>query len=141
MSEVRFRVHGVPAPQGSHKAFMPRGARFPIVTDDCARTRPWRAIVALTAAQHRPAELMSGALALTARFYLPRPKSLPRRVEYPARKPDLSKLVRALEDALTGIIWHDDAQVVLTLATKHYGEPGCDVTVQPISAFDSPTSG
>ena len=27
-------------------------------------------------------------------------------------KPDLSKLVRAVEDALTGIIWRDDSQVI-----------------------------
>jgi len=108
---------------------MPRGARFPVVTDDNPRTKPWRAVVAVVAGQHRPAKLLDGPLSLTARFFLPRPKSLPKRIEHPAKKPDLSKLVRAIEDALTGIIWRDDAQVVHENASKHYGEPRCEILV------------
>lgn len=134
---IGFRVYGVPAPQGSHKAFMPRGARFPVVTHDNARTKPWRAVVALTAAQHRPDELLDGPIELIVCFFLPRPKSLPKKVQAHTRKPDLSKLVRALEDALTGVIWRDDSQVVSTTAQKAYGEPGCTVVVRSISAFDS----
>lgn len=134
MRTVEFQVAGIPAPQGSHKAFMPRGARYPVVTDDNPRTKPWRASVAYAAMQVRPSPLLDGPLCLTARFFLPRPKSLPKRVQYPSRKPDLSKLIRALEDALTGVIWNDDAQVVMVTATKHYGEPGCMVVVREVGA-------
>jgi Holliday junction resolvase RusA-like endonuclease len=38
------------------------------------------------------------------------------------QKPDLTKLVRCLEDALTGIIWNDDCQVVETSAQKKWAE-------------------
>ena len=130
--EVQFQVAGIPAPQGSHRAFMPAGARFPIVTDDNPRTKPWRSSVAYAALQVRPQPLFSGAVTLTVRFYLPRPKSLPKRVQYPVKKPDLSKLIRALEDALTGVVWNDDAQVTMVMATKHYGEPGCSVVVKEV---------
>ena len=36
------------------------------------------------------------------------------------KKPDLSKLVRAVEDAITGIVWKDDSQVAQITAAKKY---------------------
>jgi hypothetical protein len=41
----------------------------------------------------------------------------------PAVKPDLDKCIRALNDALTGILWVDDGQVVGVSAKKLYGLP------------------
>lgn len=40
--------------------------------------------------------------------------------EHPTSKPDLTKLTRAVEDALTGIIWKDDSQVVKQETIKVY---------------------
>lgn len=37
-------------------------------------------------------------------------------------KPDLTNLVKATEDALKGIVWHDDSQVVGMQLAKVYGE-------------------
>lgn len=42
---------------------------------------------------------------------------------YPITKPDSTKLVRAVEDALTGVLWGDDAQVVDQHVFKRYGVP------------------
>lgn len=45
-------------------------------------------------------------------------------------KPDGTKLMRALEDALTGIVWTDDAQVVAPLPLKVYAmQQGANVEV------------
>ena len=41
---------------------------------------------------------------------------------YPFVRPDLDKLCRAVLDALTGIAYKDDQQVVSLFATKSYGE-------------------
>lgn len=41
----------------------------------------------------------------------------------PAVKPDVTKLLRCIEDALTGIIWKDDALVVQTYSNKRYIRP------------------
>ena len=40
MRELRFFVPGIPAPQGSMRAFMRPGARFPVVTADNPKTKP-----------------------------------------------------------------------------------------------------
>jgi Holliday junction resolvase RusA-like endonuclease len=41
-------------------------------------------------------------------------------------KPDLSKLIRCTEDAMTGIVFLDDAQVAELLARKVYAAPGSE---------------
>ena len=52
---------------------------------------------------------------------------------YPITKPDATKMLRAVEDAMTGIAWLDDAQIVRQVVTKRYAEcdqkPGANVTV------------
>ena len=59
----------------------------------------------------------------------PRPPSLAAKVREPAKRPDLDKLVRAVKDALTKVLWHDDGQVVEILARKFYAQPGAPVGV------------
>jgi len=65
-------------------------------------------------------ELLAGPLVLEAVFSLPRPKSRRAGDHYPDRQPDLSKLVRALEDALSGVVYGDDAQLVDERVSKRY---------------------
>jgi len=51
----------------------------------------------------------------------------------PTTRPDTIKLVRAIEDALTGVLWHDDSQIVEHMLTKGYGEcEGAYVTVAAV---------
>jgi Holliday junction resolvase RusA-like endonuclease len=42
---------------------------------------------------------------------------------------DIEKLVRAAHDAMTGIVWCDDSQVVELVARKAWGGPGVRVMV------------
>jgi crossover junction endodeoxyribonuclease RusA len=113
---VTFDVPGIPAPQGSMKGFA-RGDRV-IMTSDNERLKPWRAVVALSASQAATAPF-TGPVSLTLHFRLPVPKSAPKRRRlYAMRKPDVDKLARGAMDALTGIVFIDDAQVVHLLATK-----------------------
>jgi len=50
---------------------------------------------------------------------------------YPAGRPDLDKLIRAVLDGLTtGGAWRDDSQVCELAARKEYGErPGCYILI------------
>lgn len=140
MSELVFIVYGTAAPAGS-KRVVPAGGRAggrPIVIDDSKRSTPWKRDVAKEAAAAmlgRP--LLEGAIALQLRFYLPRPKGhygvrgvLPSAPHYPIVRPDVLKLARGVEDALTGIVWRDDAQIVIEALVKRYGDPArVEVTV------------
>lgn len=134
---IRFTVLGRPQPAGSKKAFVNRHTGKVIVTEDAKRSKPWQQQVGDTALAHRDqlnGELLGGPLELEVTFVLARPKghfrtgknahllrdSAPSR---PAVKPDTTKLLRAVEDALTGVLWRDDAQVVDQYARKVYGAP------------------
>ena len=74
-------------------------------------------------------------LKVDVKFYVPRPKSLPKKICYATKKPDVDKLLRNILDALKGIIWTDDAQVVSVRADKHYalGMPGAVVCVDRVT--------
>ena len=50
---------------------------------------------------------------------------------YPTVRPDRTKVMRSTEDALTGILWKDDSQIVAGDITKIYVErdPGVVITV------------
>lgn len=110
-------VYGPPVPQGSTRAFVVKGKAR--VTHDNAKVKPWRQEIAATARAHG-VRVQAGPMTLVATFWLPRPLSRPKRASAPDRRPDLDKLVRAVLDALTGIAWHDDGQVVAITATKEY---------------------
>lgn len=124
--EATFTVYGVAQPQGSKTAFV-RGNRA-ILTDGRRKGAReafagWRASVATAARDYQERHhegLFDGPLAVTITFYLPRPKTLPKRVLYPATRPDLDKLTRAVFDALSGVIIADDARVVEMAIGKRF---------------------
>jgi Holliday junction resolvase RusA-like endonuclease len=87
--------------------------------------RPWREAVKW-AAQTLPgalrddhgASLLDCPIHLEVTFTLARPKSS-KKGATPSTRPDLSKLVRSTEDALTDVgVWRDDARVIECIARK-----------------------
>lgn len=126
MIGLTFTVFGVAQPQGSSKAFMPKGARFPVVTSDNPKIKGWRQLVA-EAASHAlrgRGQLCEGPVMLSIRFYLPRPKSLANKDRAHVTRPDVDKLCRAVSDALTSVAYRDDSQIVGLHAEKRYAGPG-----------------
>jgi Holliday junction resolvase RusA-like endonuclease len=64
-------------------------------------------------------------------FRLPKPKSLPKGQVFMTKRPGLDKLVRSVKDALRGVLYRDDAQVVRLTASKTYHEqPGVEIRCQ-----------
>jgi Holliday junction resolvase RusA-like endonuclease len=118
-SVLRIVVYGTPGPQGSKK-FVGMitgkdGREHANMQESSKKVRPWRRKVMVAA---KMAILDSPPLdcPLTVRmiFTMPKPKSAPkRRRTWPMRYPDVSKLARSTEDALTEAgVWADDARVV-----------------------------
>lgn len=139
---VQFTVHGDPAPGGSKTAvpFQRKTGRLGVrVFDAGVRNKAWREHVAAAAvAAMDSAEPLDGPLHVQAFFRRRRPKSVPDGTPC-AKRPDATKLWRAVEDALTGIVWHDDSQVVSQWVGKEYesDEHGPGVTVTVIVANGS----
>lgn len=115
---IEVIAYGMPAPQGSKKLVGRAKDGRGLLVESSAKVKPWRmdvkaAAEAVRAAGSAPMPL-DGPLVVSMVFTLPKPASAPkRRRTWPDRKPDLSKLVRSTEDALTDAgIWADDARVV-----------------------------
>ena len=127
-------VYGSAQPAGSKRAFTVNGRAQ--ITDANPRSREWKDRVAQAAGEQYGGELIEGPLSVDMIFYSPRPKghygtgrnaarlkdSAP---EYPIGRPDVLKLARAVEDALTGVVYRDDALIVDEVLHKRYGEPAC----------------
>jgi Holliday junction resolvase RusA-like endonuclease len=137
VTELTFTVNGVAQPAGSKRAFLNRKTKRMMVADSNPKARPWKAEVAdaarlamLAQAVTPNGTLVDGPLALDLTFVVPRPKGhfgvkgvRPSAPAFPTVRPDVLKLARGVEDALTGIVWRDDAQIVSEQLHKIYGEP------------------
>jgi Holliday junction resolvase RusA-like endonuclease len=139
--ELQFWVPGIPQPGGSKKPFYNPKTGRAILVDDAKRNKEWRASVAL-AASEATQEVLEGPLRVRFQFLFTRPKghygkgrnknalrkSAP---PFPSVRPDATKLVRSTEDALKGILWRDDSQIVTQGVSKRYAEQaGAWITVR-----------
>lgn len=111
-----------------------RGGRAVLVEAN-KKLPDWRKAVKEAAAEAMTGDLFSQPVKVDITFFMPRPAK-PKWAQYPASKPDLDKLVRAVFDALTGIVWADDALAVEMTARKLWAgidgnppNPGCLVFV------------
>jgi Holliday junction resolvase RusA-like endonuclease len=73
------------------------------------------------------------ALMVTAKFFLPRPKHLPKKIVLPVTRPDLDNYIKTL-DALNGYVFEDDSQITTIIAKKRYclldTKPRIIITIQ-----------
>lgn len=129
---VRFTATGVPSPQGSTRAFGNR-----VVQGGTAEGRrklgDWRTLIGVAAGLEMGGlPVFTDAVVVELEFHLPKPKSIPKFRRWVNKKPDLDKLVRAALDAMSGVVFTDDALVVDLSASKRYAldrAPGVDVLV------------
>ena len=128
---IKFTVFGQAKPSGSKRAFIIKGRA--IVTDANANSRDWKNAVSSAAAEHFDGPLLDCPLCVRLRFVVPRPKGhFNSRGElnkagaasrFPAKKPDLLKLARSIEDSMSGIVFRDDCLIVDEHLQKFWGEP------------------
>jgi crossover junction endodeoxyribonuclease RusA len=131
--KLHFSVIGTPQPQGSSRAFIPKGWKRAIITSANSKLKPWRqeiAGIAQCEMEKRRLALIEGVpISVRADFFFDRPKSVKKL--FKLTKPDCDKLLRGLFDALTGVVFKDDSQVVECTMTKGFGLPSrVDVFVE-----------
>ena len=118
---IRFSVVGVPVTQGSARAtILKTTGRAVLIQENHKGLRAWRGAIrraAETVAEGQKAPAQTPVW-VTASFRLPRPASV-KRIR-PSVKPDLDKLARASLDALSGVLFEDDGQVVSLHVQKEY---------------------
>jgi Holliday junction resolvase RusA-like endonuclease len=126
---LELKVYGIPKSQGN-KRFMGMSKKgHGILIESTVGLKDWRESVKLAAIQMMggpAARRIDGPIRLEIVFTLPKPKSAPKlRRIYPDKKPDLSKLVRAAEDALSDAgAWEYDARVIDCQSGKRFPNEG-----------------
>jgi crossover junction endodeoxyribonuclease RusA len=143
---IALWVEGLPAPKGSLR-HVGNGR----LVESSKRVAPWRKTVGARLAAVGAVGMFDGGqpVAVTVRFYLPRPKKhhvgnrpdRPLRDNAPAwptgRTGDIDKLSRTILDEITAQnVWEDDAQCVHLRAEKWYADSpetvGMSLTIEPV---------
>ena len=117
-------VYGSPVAQSraGRRHFILPGGRPCSSAYDPVKSKDWKRTVQsqVLDSLNGQAEIHEGPLSLQLRFYLARPKSLPKRVMHHIKKPDADNLAKGVKDAMRGILYHDDSQIVELLIRKEY---------------------
>lgn len=136
---IQFTVYGEPVAQGRPK-FSTAGG-FPKAYDP-AKSRHYKDYVRLAATEHAPAVPLEGPLGMVLTVYRSTPKSFSKRKAAlaedgkltPTTKPDVDNYLKGVKDALKGVIWRDDSQVVEVYARKRYSaRPRIEVKIKELS--------
>lgn len=143
-SGVRFFVPGKPQGKGRPRAAA-RGKFVRMYTPE--KTASYESTIALAASQAmagRPP--IEGPVVASIFIALPVPASWSKKKQaqaladqlLPITKPDSDNVVKAVFDAINGVVWGDDTQVVDHVARKRYrARPGVSVTISPAAVQEA----
>lgn len=138
---LSFTVRGLPVAQGTARAFV-AGGKARLATDANRPNSPigaWRAAIRTEAQRAMGARSLIGdGVRLVVVFTFPRPQNhfgarglKPSAPTWHTKKPDTDKLLRALFDAMTSVVFRDDSLVYDVRVAKRYGDaPGVTVEVR-----------
>ncbi len=124
-----FFIPGVPVAQPRPRTLITAGKVHTVSNPRGSRVSAWKQVVQLYARQafRKPLE---GPLKLILAFLLPRSSGAPKeRLLWHKTRPDLDNLVKAILDAMNGIVYLDDGQVCYCESTKMTDDQ-CGVEVQ-----------
>jgi len=101
-----------------------------ILTSDNTKMKPYRQQVGWAALKARADAGYSSlllrkhvAVGVEMKFYFEKPPSVSKKRVHLVVKPDVDKTARCCFDAMTGIMFADDAQIVQMVVSKEYGLP------------------
>lgn len=134
----RFRVPGIARAKGSPQVVTRdhrgRALRYPRVVHDTPKLREWEKAVAGAArvAMRNREPLVGVPIELAVTVYSKRPKNHVRdngflkawAPKWVIATPDGDKMLRAIGDALNGIVYDDDARIARYRIEKLYAAPG-----------------
>lgn len=118
---IRFFVAGIPKAMsvGGHHVRNPKtGAVF-----TTRRHEEWALVVGQVGRTYAPPKPLEGPVSILVQFWMPRPKSAPKRVVFPQTRPDVDNLMHKLTDQFNGVFWLDDAQILDQVTRRRYTDP------------------
>ncbi|WP_366294347.1 RusA family crossover junction endodeoxyribonuclease [Paenibacillus sp. AN1007] len=136
---IYFTVYGEPVAQGRPRASTKGGF---VRMYDPEKSKDYKDYVRLAAAEHAPDALLLGPLGMMLTVYRPIPKSFSKKKAAlaeageirPVSKPDVDNYLKGVKDALKGVMWKDDSQVVEVFAQKRYSfRPRIEVKIKDLS--------
>lgn len=136
--EIKITIPGQPVPQGR-----PRFSAKPFPhAYDPKPSVDYKKHVKMVALREKPPKPLSGELEVEVHIYKETLKSFSKakkvdaeaRIIRPITKPDADNYAKGILDALKGIIWEDDGQVVDLIARKYYSaEPRAEVFIRQLT--------
>lgn len=128
MAEIKLFVPGIARTSGSHDSYQGRIVHAGKHTKDWMNKISWM----FMEKYGRPC-ISEAPFYLNVLVYLPHRKEewgkgrnagklKPSAPTKHTRQPDLDKLVRAIQDSLTNLVWGDDSQVIKLTAEKHFAD-------------------
>ena len=145
MRKIEFFVPGAPVGKGRPRAAR-RGRGAGVVMFTPGKTADYERLVAATAAAALSCDalahqLLDGPLEAVLEMRFPAPASWSKAkraralagAEWHTSKPDADNVAKAILDACNGVVFRDDAQVVVLIATKAFSEePGVRVVIREV---------
>lgn len=138
---IEFTIPGEPNGQGRPRFTTINGHAKAY---DPEKSRNYKAFVKLLAAEaikKSDWKCTESAVLIRIDAYMGIPSSKPKKFKEgamtglirPTKKPDVDNIFKCVTDAISGIIYNDDKQIVHSVITKKYSEhPRVDVTVEII---------
>ena len=117
--KIEFTTFGLPVAKGRPR-FARRGSFMVAYTDK--KTKEAENDFKLQSLKYKPETPLEGALRLELVFCKIKPKSMSKKVTQWITKIDLDNAIKLVEDAMNGIFWHDDSQIVEIIAEKRYAD-------------------
>lgn len=119
VTDINFFVPGNPVPKQSFRYAAGRGYTAPLIKD-------WQNLVAEYARLAYRDDPLSSDIAVTLIFYLPT-----------KRRKDWDNLSKCVIDALNGIVYHDDSQIIDAHVIKRFapsydGQYGVSISVSAV---------
>ncbi|MED3732535.1 RusA family crossover junction endodeoxyribonuclease [Geobacillus stearothermophilus] len=139
---IKFIVYGEPVAQGRPRATTVNGR---VRMYDPKKSRDFKHYLKLAASKHRPEKLLKGPISLVVKVYKPTLKSFSKKKKAaaeagqlrPTTKPDVSNYLKLIEDALTGVIWKDDSQIIDCSISKYYSEtPRTEIQIKEMDLIE-----
>ena len=130
MQKLKFEVPGSPIGQGRPKFSTINGHAKAY---DPEKSRNYKAYIRMLATQAMKDSgftMIEGPCCLSINAYFEVPKSKSKKfreaalsgLERPTKKPDLSNIIKGIEDALNGLVYKDDSSIVSLKIQKYYSE-------------------